>query len=134
MSDVRALVRGRATGEALVLGVPLSFWGGVGPESGVIIDRRHPRAGESVTGRMLVMPAGRGSSSAASVLAETIRLGVGPAGIILQHPDEILVLGALAAELLYGVTCPILKVGAEVFSGLAEGSVLIIDGDRLSTS
>ncbi len=78
------------------------------------------------------MPAGRGSSSSASVLAELIRLGVGPAGIVLQHADEIVMLGALAAELLYEVTCPVVVVGQEAFGAIAEGDVVGIDGGEVT--
>ena len=58
----RSLVFGRATGRVLVLDEALSFWGGLDPRTGRIIDRRHPQAGASVTATVLVMPGGRGSS------------------------------------------------------------------------
>jgi PAS domain S-box-containing protein len=45
---------------------------------GRIIDRSHPDLGARVTGTILVMPGGRGSSSSSSVLAEAIRRGTGP--------------------------------------------------------
>jgi predicted aconitase with swiveling domain len=89
--------------EPLVLTEPLSFWGGVDPNTGVIIDVRHPQAGEVVSGRVLIMPAGRGSSSSASVLAEMIRLGTAPSRVVLDQPDPILLLGAWVAEELYGL-------------------------------
>lgn len=104
----RVLVRGRASGELLHLGEPLSLWGGLDPESGIIIDRNHPRCGERMTGRIVVMERGRGSSSSSSVLAEALRLGTAPAGFVLAEPDGILVIGALVAERLYGTSCPIL--------------------------
>jgi predicted aconitase with swiveling domain len=53
------------------------------------------------------MPSGRGSSSSSSVLAEAIRCGTGPAGIVLAEPDPILVVGALVAARLYGLACPV---------------------------
>ena len=89
--------------EPLVLTEPLSFWGGVDPNTGVIIDVRHPQSGEVVSGRVLIMPAGRGSSSSASVLAEMIRLGTAPSRVVLDQPDPILLLGAWVAEELYGL-------------------------------
>jgi predicted aconitase with swiveling domain len=79
LSDV--LVAGNAEGEVLALDEPLSFWGGVHEATGVITDVHHPQHGLGVAGRVLVMPAGRGSSSSSSVLAELIRAGVGPAAI-----------------------------------------------------
>lgn len=96
----------------MVLSAPISFWGGVDAATGLIIDRRHPQFGGSVAGRVLVMPHGKGSSSASSVLAECLRLGTGPCAIVLDHSDEILLAGALVARELYGVTCPIVVVPA----------------------
>ena len=68
---------GEADAVALVLSVPLSFWGGIDVETGRIIDHSHPDLGTSITGTILVMPGGRGSSSSSSVLAEAIRRGNG---------------------------------------------------------
>ncbi len=92
----------------LVLAGPLSLWGGLDPETGKILDRSHPQHGESMTGVIVAMPHGRGSSSSSSVLAEAMRLGTAPAGFILDQPDGILVIGSLVARHLYGVSCPIL--------------------------
>src|SRR5262245_36935179 len=97
-----ALMPGLAAGGTLVLDEPLSFWGGVDATTGAIVDTHHPQLGASIVGRVLVMPNGRGSSSSSSVLAETIRNGVGPAAIVLGTLDPILVLGALVAKELYG--------------------------------
>jgi predicted aconitase with swiveling domain len=104
----RVLVEGGATGPALVLDEPLSFWGGLDPSTGRIVEANHPQRGESVTGRILVMPSGRGSSSSATVLAEAIRLGTGPAGIVLGAPDDIIVIGALVAAELYDIAIPVI--------------------------
>lgn len=107
--------------EALVLDEPLSFWGGVDPATGLIVDRRHPQCGERVTGRVLVMPSGRGSSSSSTVLAESVRAGTAPAAIVLRDPDEILVLGALVAEELYGRTIPVVVRPREAYEALRTG-------------
>ena len=74
-------VRGEASGPVLPLPTPLSFWGGVDAETGKITDHSQPHFGAKLKGRILVMPSGRGSSSASSVLAETIRNGSGPTAI-----------------------------------------------------
>src|ERR687892_1894271 len=115
----RALLTGRAVGDAVVLDEPLSFWGGFDPHSGRIIDRRHPQTGSFVTGRILLMLSGRGSSSSSSVLAEAIRAGTGPAAIVLAEPDGILVLGALVASMLYGTTTPVVVVDDGIYRALA---------------
>jgi predicted aconitase with swiveling domain len=104
---VEVLVDGECRGDLLVLDEPLSLWGGVDPATGVIVEEGHPQAGSRITGRILVMPHGRGSSSSSSVLAELLRNGAGPAGIVLEMPDSILVIGALVAKELYGTECPV---------------------------
>jgi predicted aconitase with swiveling domain len=101
------LVPGRAEGPSFVLREPLSFWGGLDAASGRIIDRWHPQDGDVLSGHVLVMAAGRGSSSGSSVLAEAIRLGTGPAGIVLLTCDAIVTVGAMVALELYGQPCPV---------------------------
>ena len=98
---------GEADGLALVFSQPLSFWGGVDAETGDIIDHSHPGLGQNVAGKILVMPSGRGSSSSSSVLAEAIRRGTAPAGILLERPDPILAVGAIVAEFLYEIRMPL---------------------------
>jgi len=131
-ADVQVLVEGKATGYTLILEEPLSFWGGLDHATGEIIDRRHPQSGENVRGRMLCMPAGRGSSSSSSVLAEAIRAGTAPAGIVLREPDGIVALGAIVAQELYGTIMPVVVVGPDVWGGLEDETGLGIDGARLS--
>jgi uncharacterized protein len=106
--DYEILVPGRAAGALIVLDEPLSFWGGFDAGTGRIIDNNHSRTGTELTGMIVAMPHGRGSSSASSVLAEALRRGTAPAGFILGEPDPILVIGALVAERLYQASCPIL--------------------------
>jgi hypothetical protein len=101
------LVEGEATGEIFVLERPLSFWGGYNPETGIIVDAAHPQHGEALTGRIVVMPHGRGSSSSSAVLAEALRLGTGPAAIVLGEPDQIVITGVVVARMLYAVECPV---------------------------
>jgi hypothetical protein len=107
MAEARALVPGTAEGTLLVLDEPLSFWGGLDPETGDVVDVRHPQRGANVVGRILVMPSGRGSSSSSSVLAEAIRAGTAPAAIVLGQADPILALGAIVARELYGKVTPV---------------------------
>ncbi len=113
MTDARTLIPGTAQGEVLVLDEPLSFWGGVDPATGEVVDVRHPQRGANVAGRVLVMPSGRGSSSSSSVLAETVRAGTAPAAIVLAEPDPILALGAIVARELYGRTIPIVVAAGD---------------------
>jgi predicted aconitase with swiveling domain len=106
------LAPGRGGGAPLLLEEPLSFWGGLDPTTGRIIDRWHPQAGALVAGRVLMMPAGRGSSSGSATLAEAIRLEVGPAAILLLKRDPIVIVGALVAAELYGRLRPVALIEA----------------------
>jgi predicted aconitase with swiveling domain len=123
--EATTLVGGLGTGPALVLEEPLSFWGGLDPATGEIVEASHPQRGQIVTGRVVVLPAGRGSSSSAAVLAESIRLGTGPAGIILGEPDEIIAVGALVAAELYGIAIPVVVASTLAYTAIR-------DGDRVS--
>ncbi len=122
----RALASGSASGVALVLEEPLSLWGGLDPVTGRVVDRRHPQVGEEAAGRVLVMPSGRGSSSSSSVLAEAVRAGSAPAAIVLREPDEIVALGALVAEELYGRACPVVSLPEAAFGTIQTGDRVVI--------
>jgi predicted aconitase with swiveling domain len=127
--DGRPLMAGGAAGPALVLDEPLSLWGGLDPQSGELIDQHHPQIGANLTGVVLVMPHGRGSSSASSVLAEAIRLETAPAAIVMREPDAIVVLGALVAQELYGRTCPVVVLDAQDYARLETGQLVEIGLD-----
>jgi predicted aconitase with swiveling domain len=118
---VRSIVPGSASGPLIVLDEPLSFWGGLGAD-GTIIDVRHPQHGLRVTGAVVALPAVRGSSSSASVLAEAIRTGTGPVALVMGEADAIVVLGAIVAEELYGATCPIAQTET---AGLPRHGVIV---------
>jgi uncharacterized protein len=124
---VRVLVPGSASGPVLVLEEPLSFWGGLDPETGRIIDARHPQAGRSVAGRVLLMPSSRGSSSSSSVLAEAIRQGTAPVAIVLGRVDTIVAVGALIATELYDRGCPVVVMAPSDYKKAARFSTLEVD-------
>jgi uncharacterized protein len=109
---------GTAAGPVLRLEEPVSFWGGVDLD-GRVVDVHHPQHGLLLAGTVLVMPSGRGSSSAAAVLAEQIRAGTAPAAVILGERDTILVAGALVAAELYDVQVPVLTLPRPAYDRLA---------------
>jgi predicted aconitase with swiveling domain len=113
---------GSARGKLLVLDDALSFYGGV-DHHGTITAVRHPQDGMSVTGRVVALPAARGSSSSASVVAELIRSGVAPAALLLVDLDTILVVGAIVAAELYDLRMPVAHITREVFESLGSGLV-----------
>ena len=109
---------GEGGGSLLVLDRPLSFWGGVDPETGAISDPRHPQHGECVAGRVLVMERAIGSSSSSAIMLELLRNDVAPAAIVIGSRDAILVLGFLVAEELGYRSIPLMEIGREGFERL----------------
>lgn len=118
MSDAVVLVAGEAEGPLLRADVGLSFWGGVDPATGLVIDRRHPLHGESLAGQVLAIPSGRGSCSASGVLLELIRAGRAPAALLFGEEDQILTLAAMLAGSVFGRSLPVLQLGAEAMRRL----------------
>lgn len=128
-----AIVPGRARGKTLIANVALSFWGGFDPDSGRILDQRHPLAGSLATGRILVMPAGRGSCSGSGVLLEAIRNGTAPAGIILSRIDPIIALGAILGDELLGAHLAVIVVSEESRPLIPADTMVTIDEDGTVT-
>jgi predicted aconitase with swiveling domain len=125
--QARVLIDGSAKGRALVLSGPLSLWGGLDPKDGRIIDPRHAEHGAVVTDRVLVLPYGRGSSSASSILLEAVRLGTGPAAILTREIDGILALGAAVAREMYGACPPVLVLETAEYDQLIDGALVEIE-------
>jgi len=127
----RPIVAGSAEGPALVSKEPLSFWGGLCPRTGEIIDRRHERSGAIAAGRVFVFPQGRGSSTSSATLLETIKTGVAPAAIINLKVDPILALGSIVADELYHQTIPIVVLPREDFLSIKQDDYLTIEPDGM---
>lgn len=117
---------GNAEGEVLLLTEPVSFWGGV-DHHGEIIDVHHAQHKAKMTNKVLVMPSGRGSSSATAVLAELIRTGDGPLAIVMLQCDTILVIGALVSAEIYGTSLPIVELEQAEYDQLSDGMRVTVD-------
>ena len=124
-----ALTSGSARGPVLFSDTALSFWGGVQPTSGEVIDRHHPLSGQIITGKVLAIPNGRGSCTGSSVLMEVILNGNGPAALVLEQADEILALGAIVAELVFGRVLPVVSVGSAAFARLRHAAWADVHAD-----
>ncbi len=99
---------GNAIGNVLGTSAPLSFWGGVDPDTGLIIDHHHELCGQNLTNHVLVMPSGRGSCTASIVLLECLLSAHAPSAIVLEEPDEIIALGVILADELYSLSIPVI--------------------------
>ena len=118
----RPLVDGTAAGRLIVLDAPLSLWGGLDVETGIIADVTHPQHGTPLGGSILAMFTARGSSSSSSTLVEAARRGTAPAAIVMTQPDPTLTIGSLVATDLYGLEIPILLIDADRWNALVPAS------------
>ncbi|WP_454726376.1 MULTISPECIES: aconitase X swivel domain-containing protein [Cupriavidus] len=126
----QTLAAGRAGAAIAFLDQPLSFWGGFDSAKGIIVEPAHPQAGLSLAGRILVMEKAKGSSSSSSVLAEAIRNGTGPAGIVMKERDLIVALGCIVADELYGKAVPLAVLDAlawERLRGMPRDALAHVD-------
>jgi predicted aconitase/predicted aconitase with swiveling domain len=128
----RSLVAGAAQGALLFADVGLSFWGGVDPCTGEVIDRHHPLSGQHLAGRVLAIPSGRGSCTGSSVLMELISNGHAPAALVLAEADEILTLGVLVAQTIFARSLPVLCIGQEAFDALRGQAFARVENTTLS--
>ncbi|UCE50013.1 MAG: DUF126 domain-containing protein [Phycisphaerales bacterium] len=125
----RPIVPGSAEGTALVSKEPLSFWGGVCPRTGEVIDRRHELSGKNAAGKVFVFPTGRGSSTSSATLMQSIKAGVAPAAIINLSVDPILALGSIVSDELYHRAVPIVILQQEDFFSIKQDDYVIVKPD-----
>ncbi len=116
-----AVVPGEAWGALAISTVPLSFWGGFDATSGRVTDVHHDLWGQSLAGKVLVMPFSRGSSSSSGVLLESIRLGTCPAAIITETAEPILAIASIIARELYGRWVPVATLSKDAAALLRNG-------------
>lgn len=97
--EARVIKAGTAQGVALVSPQPLGFLGGVDPESGCVIEPGHPLEGQSVAGRVLVFPTGKGSTVGSYTLYRLAQAGKAPAAIINAESEAIVAVGAIISDI-----------------------------------
>ena len=93
----RVIHPGSVRARALVSHEPISLLGGIDPETGRVVDPRHPLVGSDVSGRVLVFPYGKGSTVGSYVLYQLARNGHAPAAIINARCEAIVAVGAIIA-------------------------------------
>jgi len=95
----RVVKAGQAEGRALVSPDPIGFLGGVDPDTGLLIEAGHPLEGQCVAGRVLVFPAGKGSTVGSYTLYRLARSRLAPAAIVNAEADPVVAVGAIIAEI-----------------------------------
>ncbi|WP_232831682.1 cis-3-hydroxy-L-proline dehydratase [Pseudogemmobacter bohemicus] len=116
----RFILEGTAKGRVLATNEPLSFWGGVDPATSRVIDAHHPLHGETLAGRVLVMPGTRGSCTGSGVLLDMALNGKAPAALVFSEPEDVVTLGAMIAAEMFGVRVPVLRLEEAAFAALSR--------------
>ena len=112
---------GVAKGEVLRTSQPISFWGGVDPVNGLINDPRHELYNQSVAGKVLVFPFGKGSSTSSLIILELARVNKSPAAIVNIRTEPILATGPIVCKHFYGKKIPIICLDESSFQMLQTG-------------
>ena len=95
----RIIYQGKAAGQALVTTQGISFFGGVDPETGVVVERGHELEGQSIAGKVLVFPTGKGSTVGSYTLYRLKHNGLAPAAIINAVCETITAVGCIISEI-----------------------------------
>jgi len=127
----RVLVAGSASGPALLLDDPLSFWGGFNPLNGEIIDVHHPQYGRHTAGSVLFIPESRGSAGTPGAIAEALRNGNGPVAFLLGKPDVNISVGVMVANRLYHLDVPVIEISQSLIRLVSNGDEIQIDREGL---
>jgi predicted aconitase with swiveling domain len=120
----RIIYKGKAEGEALVTTQPISFYGGVDPNTGIVLEKGHELQGQSVKGKILVFPQGKGSTVGSYTLYRMKKNGTAPAGMINKECETIIAVGAIISEIPTIDKVDILKI--------KTGSKVSIENDNVS--
>jgi predicted aconitase with swiveling domain len=120
----RIIYKGKAEGEALVTTMPISFYGGVDPNTGVVIEKGHELQGVSVKGKILVFPQGKGSTVGSYTLYRLKKNGTAPAAMINKETETIVAVGAIISEIPF-----VDKVDVSKFK---TGTKVTVDNDTVT--
>ncbi|MHC5534567.1 aconitase X swivel domain-containing protein [Priestia megaterium] len=127
------VVNGEGEGGVISTSVPLSFWGGLDPSTGKIIDKYHPLKGRVISGKIFILPEGRGSCTGSGVLVEAITSGNAPSGLILRKMDEVIILGGIVAAEIFAQQIPIIVLNDDDFKKALNSSYAKIRSDGYVT-
>jgi predicted aconitase with swiveling domain len=120
----RSIFHGSTQGEALVSAQPISFFGGVDPETGIVVERGHPLEGQHITGKILIFPTGKGSTVGSYTLYRLKKNGFAPRAILNENCETIIAVGCIIAE----IPC----VDQLSIDEIHSGSLVQVDGACVS--
>jgi len=126
----RKIFKGKVTGEALVTGDDISFYGGCDPETGEIVEKGHHLEGKSVSGKILVFPSGKGSTVGSYVLYALKKAEKAPLAIVNKIMDPVVAVGCIISEIPAVDQIDIGKIqnGQKIEVDADNGVVTLIEG------
>ncbi|MDD1774163.1 MAG: DUF126 domain-containing protein, partial [Methanobacterium sp.] len=125
MIKCRRISKGRAQGPVLITRDSLSFLGGVNPESGIITDPNHELYGQEITGKILVIPSGKGSTVGSYIIYQMFKYKTAPLGLIALEAEPIIATGAIMAGI------PMVDQPQEpLYDLLKNGDMVDLDADN----
>ena len=121
----RKISTGNAVGEALVTSMGISFFGGVDPETGRVVEKGHELEGQSIAGRVLVFPTGKGSTVGSYTLYRLKKAGRAPAAIVNAEAETITAVGCIISDIPCVDHIPVekIKTGMQVSVDGESGTV-----------
>jgi predicted aconitase with swiveling domain len=124
----RKIYQGRVEGEALVTSMGISFFGGVDPETGVVVEKGHELEGQSISGKILAFPTGKGSTVGSYTLYRLKLSGLAPLAIINAECETITAVGCIISEIPCVDQIPIkqLKTGARIAVDGEQATVEVV--------
>ncbi len=129
--QARSILTGAAEGPLIATTEALSFWGGVDPATGRVIDVHHPLHGVSLTGGVLFMPTSRGSCTGSGVLLDLILTGRAPSALVFCEAEDVLTLGALVAAEMFERALPVVRLDPESFARFSRATHVRIDENSI---
>jgi len=123
--NARKISKGKAKGELLISKDAISFFGGVDPDTGIIVEKGHSLEGESIAGKILVFPNGKGSTVGSYTLYRLKKNNKHPIGIINKECEAIVAVGAIISQI------PLIdKLEEDKYNLLKTGQKVEIDADK----
>ena len=121
----RKIYKGIAEGEAIVTKDGISFYGGVDPDTGKVVEVGHELEGQSITGKVLVFPTGKGSTVGSYTMYRMMRNNTAPAAIVNERIDTIIAVGCIISEIpcVDKIDVSSIKTGQKLIVNGSEGAV-----------
>ena len=95
----RKIVKGKASGEAVVTSEAISFNGGVDNMTGIVTEPGHELEGVNIAGQVLVFLTGKGSTGGSYKIYDMVSRGTAPVAFIQVNPEPITTIGAIIGNI-----------------------------------